>query len=106
MSDTAYEPETDTCVSISAATAELVVETFDDGTARIEIAEYAAEVAPRRALDVLAYLTADELRELADALNDAADLLDAAYAPEEDGADEECAACTEGGIACDEHAVR
>ena len=91
-------------------TAEIIVETFEDGTGRIEIAEYATEIKDRPALDVLAYLTADEMRELADHLMAAADLMEdtaeeLAYDPAEDGADADCTDCTTAGIACDAHAV-
>lgn len=79
------EAETTTTECLSTDTAEIIVQTFDDGTARIEIAEYAVEVAPRAALDVMAYMTADELRALADHLMAAADLIDdSEYDPADD----------------------
>lgn len=69
-----FEPETVTCDSNSTDTAEIIVQTFDDGTGRIEIAEYAMEV--ENPVDVMAYLTAEEMRAIADALMAAADVLD------------------------------
>lgn len=69
-----YEPDALTTACESTDTAEIIVQTFDDGTGRIEIAEYATEV--ENPVDVFAYLTADEMRAIADHLMAAADVLD------------------------------